>query len=733
MRQIARRLKDGSLDLVEVPDPAPGPGAVSVRVEASVLSAGTERATLDVARKGLIAKARARPDQARQVVERMRQDGVRSTMNLVRQRLEELGPLGYSAAGVVVEAGSETRGLSPGDRVAIAGGGFASHAELDVVPSLLCAKVPDGVSAEDAAFATLGAIAMNGFRRADVGVGSTVAVIGLGLIGQLAVRIARAAGCRVLGVDLSPELVELARTSGAEAAVRSELNEGSRWDSSADAVLVCAATDSNDPALLAASLARDRGSVVIVGDVRMDLPRAPFYDKELDLRLSRSYGPGRYDPNYELHGLDYPIGHVRWTEQRNMEAFLGLVAQRKVLPSELVTHRFAFSEAERAFELLQSGTRVVGVVLQYSRNGAAERPRIERPQARASAAARGSRPRVGVIGAGSFATGTLIPGLREAGFELVAIASASGLSAESARRQFGFAAAHATADALIDRDDLDLVAIATRHDSHAELTARALEAGMATYVEKPLALDGEELGRVRVAQQSTGAPLVVGFNRRFAPLAVELRQLPGPRLMAYRVNAGPLPGDHWTNDLARGGGRLKGEGCHFIDFLCDQAGADPVSVTARGFPSRPGLPLVATDNFSVEVAFRDGGVGTVHYAADAPVGPGKERFETSSPGVYAELEDYRRGRIWRGRHRSSLGGRRQDKGFAAQFRSLADVARRAAEPPPPEGYWLSTLTTLAAARSLESGRPETVLENDAERPPEAAEQSEAKVVPGHVR
>jgi predicted dehydrogenase/threonine dehydrogenase-like Zn-dependent dehydrogenase len=713
MRQIARRLKDGSLDLLDVPDPAPGPGTVCVRVEASVLSAGTERATLDVASKGLVAKARARPDQARQVVERMRQDGVRSTVQLVRQKLEQLGPLGYSAAGVVVEVGPESRGLKPGDRVAIAGGGFASHAELDVVPSLLCAKVPDGVSPEDAAFATLGAVAMNGFRRADVQVGSTVAIIGLGLIGQLAVRIARAAGCRVLGVDLNPDLVELARGAGADAMVRSDVQRGSRWEGSADAVLVCAATDSNDPALMAASLARERGRVVIVGDVRMELPRAPFYDKELELRLSRSYGPGRYDPNYELHGLDYPIGHVRWTEQRNMDAFLGLVADRKVAPSELVTHRFGFADAERAFELLQSGAPLVGVVLSYGQNGAAPRPRREK-RTRRLARANGPRARVGLIGAGSFATGTLIGGLRAAGFDLIAVASASGLSAESARRQFGFESAHARADEVIERDDLDLIAIATRHDSHAELAARALETGRAVYVEKPLALDSEGLLRVREAQARSDAPLVVGFNRRFAPLAAELRALPGPRLMAYRVNAGPLPSDHWTNDLARGGGRLKGEGCHFIDFLCDQAGSDPVAVSARGFGSRPDLPLGATDNFSVELSFADGSVGTLHYAADAPRGPGKERFETSSPGIYAELEDYRRGRIWRGGSKTRLGNGRQDKGFPSQFKFLAELARGRVEPPRPESLWLSCLATLAAARSLETGQPEIVVEADRE-------------------
>lgn len=717
MRQIARRLKDGSLELVDVPDPRPGPGSAAVMVEASVLSAGTERATLELARKGLLAKARARPDQARQVVDRMRREGVRQTLEVVRNRLEELGPLGYSAAGVLVEAGEEVRGLSPGDRVSIGGGGFASHAELDVVPSLLCARIPDSVSAEEAAFATLGAVALNGWRRAEVQVGSTVAVIGLGLIGQLVVRIARAAGCRVLGTDHSPRLVGLARSAGAEAEVRSELVPGSAWEGRADAVLICAATASNDPVQLAASLARERAPVVAIGDVRLELPRATFYEKELDLRLSRSYGPGRYDPDYELHGIDYPIAHVRWTEQRNMEAFLDLVAQRRVRPSELVTHRFPFTEAERAFDLLQSGGPAVGIVLRYGEGGRENGTGngFASPQSTPRRVIRrrdGARPRLGLIGAGSFATGTLIPGLLRAGFEPAAVASASGLSAESARRRFGFASSHADPGEVIDSDHVDLVAIATRHDSHAELAARALGAGKTVYVEKPLSLDWQGLSLVREAQRRSGAPLIVGFNRRFAPLAVALRRLSGPKLMAYRVNAGRLPSGHWVNDLARGGGRLLGEGCHFIDFLCDQAGTDPVVVSARGFSSDRELPLAATDNLSVEIRFADGSVGTVHYAADAPLGPGKERFEMSAPGIYAEIEDFRRGRVWRGRRGERLGTGRQDKGFAAQFAHLVKLARGELEPSPPDGVWLTTLTTLAAARSLETGERESVLEAD---------------------
>jgi predicted dehydrogenase len=455
----------------------------------------------------------------------------------------------------------------------------------------------------------------------------------------------------------------------------------------------------------------------------MELPRVPFYEKELDLRLARSYGPGRYDPSYELHGLDYPIGYVRWTEQRNLSAFLSLVAEGKIRPSELITHRFPLGEAERAFEALEAEETVFGIVLSYpgtedegpvpaaaSRREAPAQPGMVSPAAKRPQAGLRDGRRLGVIGAGSFATGTLIPGLVRAGFEPVAVASASGLSAESARRRFGFETAHARAEEILSRDDLDLIAIATRHDSHAELVARALDAGLAVYVEKPLALDWDQLALVRDAQLRSGASLLVGFNRRYAPLATELRRLPRPRLMAYRVNAGRLGRDHWLNDLAQGGGRVKGEGCHFIDFICDQEGSDPLSVIAHGFPSEPELPLAATDNFSVQITFADGGVGTVHYAADAPSGPGKERFETSAPGAYAVIDDFRSGGVWKGGRKRRLGGRRQDKGFSSHFELIRDVARGKAEPPAPESFYLSTLATLAAARSLETGRPEMVTE-----------------------
>ncbi len=717
MRQVARRLRDGRLELVDVPDPALPPGAVTVRVEASLVSAGTERATLDVARKSLLAKARARPDQARQVIERARREGVRSTIDLVRQRLEELAPLGYSAAGVATEVGAGVSGISAGDRLAIAGGGAANHAEIDIVPGLLCSPIPEGVSFADASFGTLGAIAMHGFRRADVQVGSRVAVIGLGLVGQLAARIALAAGCRVLGVDLSRRFCDLAAAAGAEAALRDEVDDSSAWAGRADAVLVCAsAPGSDDPVRLAATLAADRAPVVIVGDVKLDLPRAPYYDRELDLRLSRSYGPGRYDPAYELHGHDYPAGYVRWTEGRNIESFLELVAAGKVDPGPLITHRYPFERAEEAYELLTAESseeeRPIGIVLEYE-GGARSVERAAsgaKPQPASSRRPATSSPRFGLIGAGGFASATIVPGLLAAGMKPGAIASAGGLSAEDLRRRFKFDSAHSEPAELLARGDLDLIAIATRHDTHAALAAQALAAGIAVYVEKPLTLDAEGLAAVRAAQEASGAPLFVGFNRRYAPIAVELRKLPGPRLMAYRVNAGRLPRDHWTNDPAVGGGRLLGEGCHFVDFLCDQAPGDPLRVSARGFRSDPELPLLATDNFSLQIDFSDGSAGTVNYAADSPTGPGKERFETSSPGVYASLDDFRSGEVWRGSSSAKLGGRTAEKGWSGQYELIAAVLAGRAEPPPAEGFYLSTLATLAAARSLSSGQPETVTE-----------------------
>ena len=715
MRQVARRLKDGRLELVEVPDPAPGSGTVSVRLEASVLSAGTERATLEVGRKGLIGKARARPEQARQVLERMRTEGVRSTLELVRSRLEELGPLGYSAAGTVLEAGPGARELAPGDRVAIAGGGFAGHAEVDVVPSLLCARVPEGVEAEEAAFATLGAIAINGFRRGEAEVGSTVAVVGLGLIGQLAMRVARAAGCRVLGVDLKPELLELARRAGAEVMPRSELEEGSRWEGAADAVLVCAATESNDPILLAATLARDRAPVVVVGDVAMELPRAPFYEKELDLRLARSYGPGRYDPSYELHGLDYPIGYVRWTEQRNMVAFLSLVAEGKIRPAELITHRFALGEAESAFEALETEETVVGIVLGYpGEEDARRRCRRSRGGQRPKGRRRRDGRRVGVIGAGSFATGTLIPGLVRAGFEPVAVASAVGAvgGERAAPLRVRDRARSGRGDPLPGRPRPDR----DRHPARLARGARRPGARNGAGGLRREAL-GARLGSARAGQGRSASvrraaarrlqsPLRAAGRRAAALASAEAcglpreRRSPGPRSLAQRPRSGgranawrgmPLHRLH-----LRSGGKRPGQ----RDRSWLRVGARAAAGGKRQL-QRPD-----------QLRRRRGRHGPLRGGCAERAGQGTLRDQRPRR-LRGDRRFQDRGGLGGPRASRRLGGRRQDKGFSSHFELLRDVASGEAEPPAPESFYLSTLATLAAARSLQTGRPEMVTE----RPP----------------
>lgn len=729
MKQVARRLRDGRLELLDVPEPEPVSGTAGVRLAASVVSAGTERATLEVARKGLLGKARARPDQARQVFEEVKRSGVRATWQVVKQRLDELGPLGYSAAGTVEEVGPGCRDLAPGDRVAIAGGRFAAHAELDVVPSLMCAPVPSEVGFEDAAFATLGSIALNGFRLGEAEVGGTVAVIGLGVVGQLAVQIARSAGCTVLATDLDPELVAMAaELPGVEAVERGRLDRQHPWDATADAVLICAATSSDDPVLLASSLCRDRGIMVVVGDVGLELPRARFYEKELQLRLARSYGPGRHDPNYELHGHDYPLGYARWTIQRNMGTFLDLVAVGSIRPSELITHRFPFAQAEEAFAALEGDGPVVGVVLDYP---AAERARADREAAstereaskkdrepgpaaaapRSPASGARGRPRFGLVGAGGFATRALIPGLKQAGLAPVAVASAAGLSAEGARRQFDFERADASAEAVIGSDDLDLIAIATRHDTHSQLASRALRRGLATYVEKPLAIDDQGLRQVRAALADSTAPLFVGFNRRFAPLTLALAEaFEGSRTIQIGVNAGRLQ-DHWLDDPQLGGGRLLGEGCHFIDLLLQLVDSDPRSVLAHGYPSIPGLARSCVDNFVLSIDFEDGSVGSLRYSADAPTGPGKERIEVSGSAGYAVVDDFSSGALWGpSRKRKLERGGNQDKGFGGQYEMIAAVLAGEVEAPSPDSYLLTTLTALAAVRSLHTGVPEPVFE-----------------------
>jgi predicted dehydrogenase len=584
-------------------------------------------------------------------------------------RLDEPSPLGYSSAGVVIEAGPLVADLRPEDRVACAGGGHAVHAELNYVPANLCVRLPAGVSFEAGAFATVGSIALHGVRQSEARIGERVAVVGLGLVGQLACRILNAAGCEVVGIDVAPEQTERVRKAGVGVAYARAAIDPDQPPAEAcgcDAVIITAATPSDDPVRLAGALARDRARVVIVGDVGLDVPRTSYYGKELEVRLSRSYGPGRYDAAYEERGLDYPVGYVRWTERRNLAAFVALLADGRVVVDDLITGRIPVEEAPEAYDkLLVGSTSPLGLVLTYGPAEPAERTRPTVSSGRAA----GTAAAAGVIGAGSFSQRILIPALRDAGFGLELVASANGLSARSAADRFGFAGA-VTPDQLLDSEAIDLVCVASRHGSHASYAIRALERGLPVFVEKPPALSQEELNALRDA--SEGRVLQVGFNRRFAPLAIAMRDhIAGrgaPIELVYRVAAGQLPDGHWLNDPEEGGGRLLGEGCHFVDFACWLMGHLPTQVAATVADGSEQLSLA--QRFSVTLGFADGSLATILYGSESAPAIGKELVEAHSAGRSAVLDDYRRLELHGDKRRRVIRDRTQDKGHRAQFVAL---------------------------------------------------------------
>lgn len=707
MRQVAQRPRDGRIEVVDVPEPALRPGFVLVENRVSLLSAGTERSKLELGRKSLAGKARARPDLVAKVVERARTEGVRAAVAAARERLDALSPLGYSCSGVVRSVGTGVEGIAPGDLVACGGGGYANHAETVSVPRNLVAKVPHGVSLESAAYATLGAIALHGVRRAEAAVGERIGVIGLGLVGQLAVRVLLAAGCRAIAVDVDARAVALAGDAGALALHRDDpalpacVREATAGIG-LDAVLLCAASATSDPLELAASLARDRARIVVVGDVAVEAERAVLYEKELELRLSRSYGPGRYDRDYEERGRDLPAGYVRWTEQRNIEAFLDLVAAGRVDPAPLTTHRFPIERAADAYAALEprADDRAFGVLIEYS---------VSTPPAAASLPPRATRARsetvrVGIVGAGSFSGRVLLPALRDAGAELASIASLGGLSAADAAARLGVGHPAASVDELIA--NVDAVVVATRHGDHARLAAQALRAGKAVLVEKPLALTWSQLADVEDALSGGDGTLMVGFNRRFAPLVERLRdelEHAPQALLALRVNAGPLPADHWLHDPVDGGGRLLGEGCHFVDLLAHLIGAPPVLVHAVARPE-PDRPIAATDSFAATLRFAGGSIANLVYAGDGDPRLPKERLEAFGGGLAAVLDDFRRLDLYRNGRRERVRGNR-DKGHRAQVARFVAVAAGHAEAPPAESYVASTRATLALVDSLNGGVP----------------------------
>ncbi|MGH9936193.1 MAG: bi-domain-containing oxidoreductase, partial [Blastocatellia bacterium] len=641
------------MQVAEVPAPALQPGGVLVRVRRSLISLGTEKAVIDLANKGPVGKARARPDLARKVINKARQEGYWNTYQVVKNLISSPIPLGYSCAGEVIAVGAEAVEFRVGDRVACAGLNYANHAEINYVPRNLAAKIPEGLSHDDACFVTLGAIAMQGVRLAEIELGEKVVVMGLGLVGQLAAQLARCAGATVLATDLDPAKAELAAKLGAHRIVTAVSDPGQlagavaqlTGGQGADAVLICAATKSDDPARSAAEIARLKGRVIIVGDVGMHLERRAYFNKELKLVVSRSYGPGRYDPKYEAHGIDYPLPYVRWTEGRNMLSFLELVARGVVNVGPLVTHRFPIEEAEAAYQLVtgERQERAVAILLEY--DGDEPQPaRIDLPVARPRAI---KKPlRLGVIGAGQFAKGVLLPAFaKQKAARFHAFCTSSGLTSKDVAERYGASYCTSIPAEILTDKEIDVVLIATRHNQHAPLAIDALRAGKAVFVEKPLAITPESLEELCEVARAVKTPrLMVGFNRRFSPLAARLKDFFAasrePKYVRCRVNAGSLPPEIWVFDPVEGGGRIIGEVCHFVDLICYLTGALPRRIFAEALPG-PGHPTLERDSVTITLRMTDGSAGVIHYLANGDASLPKEYLEMFGGQRVAVLDNFR--------------------------------------------------------------------------------------------
>ena len=721
MKQIAQNYKSGELSVLDVPTPICRPGGVLVQSLFSLISTGTEMMKLAEAKMSMVGKARARPDQVRKVLDTVSQQGAVATYKKVMNRLDSYTPLGYSLCGVVVEVGPGAEEFRVGQLVAAAGNEYALHAEYNWVPSNLCAAVPKGVLPEHAAFSTVGAIAMHGVRRAEVQLGDTACVIGLGLVGQLVVRLLVASGVRVTGLDVLEERCRAAEKAGADLcapptdegidAVQQALAEisGGRG---ADHLFLAAGGSSNGPVEAAARLARDRAHVVDIGKTRLDLPWNAYYDKELDVRFSRSYGPGRYDDRYELDGIDYPAGYVRWTERRNLECFLDLIARKEIEVETLISGRFPLDQASTVYADMAAGSvNAVGVLLEYPAPATDDRPleisRVVSSPAPATRSGTSGRLTIGFIGAGNYASSMLLPNLAgQSNAYLSHVATTRSLSAVNAQRRFGFKTASTTADAVLDDESLDAIFIVTRHHTHADLVCRALETGKAVFVEKPLALTESDLERVIDVIAKTGNDrLMVGFNRRFAPLLAKMQSQFGPPRNAtarYLVNAGPLAADSWYTNEELEGSRFAGEGGHFIDTLSWWAGSLPAEVYALGGPEK--------GDVHATVRFQNGSTGTITYITGGNSRYPKETLDAAGAGRSARLDNFRKATVWTGRRQSAMKSRGgPDKGQQAELVKFVEACLTGGPMPIPiESLVATTRTTIAVGESLLSSRPERV-------------------------
>jgi predicted dehydrogenase/threonine dehydrogenase-like Zn-dependent dehydrogenase len=722
MLQVVQNQKTGKLSVEELPAPQLRSGCILVHNLASLISSGTERTSVETAQASMVRKARLRPDLVRQVMANVKREGLVATYKKVQTRLDNYKALGYSSAGIVVA--SSVDAFKQGDHVACAGD--AHHAQLVVVPRNLAAKMPDSVSFEEAAFTAVGSIALQGVRQAEIQIGETVAVIGLGLVGLITVQLLKANGCKVIGLDVSPDWFELAKKLGCDECVASNKNSIRKVDGftrgyGTDAVIIAAATKSNEPIELALQFARKKSKVIVVGAVGMNIPRSPFYEKELDLRISRSYGPGRHDPEYEQKGSDYPAAYVRWTENRNMEAVLDLMAQKKLDVTPLVTHRFPIKDSLQAYKLLtrESKERSVGILIEYPADKSRESEDIRSIVLRAE-----SQPRhdfgkpaesgaplaetvVGFIGAGNFAKSQLIPRLKQMGVRLRGVATSTPVNAKSAAEKFGFEYCASGAEEIMSDSQINTAFIATRHNTHGQYLLEALRHGKRVFVEKPLAVDEEELAKIASAYDTLAKDgkrpfVMVGYNRRFSPAMITIKEFfdgrTEPLVMNYRVSAGPIPESHWYRDVSQGG-RIVGEACHFIDVMQYLTGSVPRTVYADG-TARLG-DQSSSDNVNVTVSFADGSVGTVSYVSSGSVIVEKEYLEVFGEEKSILMEDFKSVSFFidRKRRRKKFP---MDKGHQEELKVVLEALR--SDGPSPISFSSLLLTSLTTFKAVESLR-----------------------------
>ncbi len=727
MKQVSQRVKSGEIVVEEVPTPAMKAGHLLVQTHYSVISPGTERASVSSRSGSLLSKAKRNPELVKKILQQLTQQGLVSTYRRLQSKLDSLASLGYSASGEVVAVGSGIDDVAAGTPVACAGAGYASHAEYVLIPRNLCAKIPRGVGFDDAAYTTIGAIALQGVRQAAPTLGESVAVIGLGLVGQLTVQLLKAHGSIVIGIDLDHLAVELAKSSGADVAVGRSSADVKRVIQSlthgkgVDAVIITAATTSNDPVQLSGEICREKGRVVLVGDVGLQLPRGPYYIKELDFRLSRSYGPGRYDPAYEEGGNDYPWGYVRWTENRNMQEFLRLLSTKEVNVQKLTTHRFNIDGAAKAYSLISGkghGTRerYVGILLDYE----ATHVRGDQITSRvdlvpAVTATHGSPLNIGFLGAGNFAQASLLPPLKsQPGISLVGVCTGSGLNAKNVARHFSFQFATTNPKEVIENDAIGTIFIATRHNLHARFTIEALKQGKNVFVEKPLAINERELTEIVTAHQAMARSkkrglLMVGFNRNFAPSVRTAKaffgEATGPFAISYRVNAGFLPSTHWTMDPNEGGGRIVGEVCHFVALMQYFVKAAPDRVFAEGMSLR--APTNSEDDSTIiTLRFSDGSIGTISYLANADASVPKEYVEISSTGRTAIIDNFQRLKLYRNEKLVKSNSNTIQKGHREEIEAFVAAVKDGTQSPIPfDSLVTTTRITFKVLEALRKGIP----------------------------